>query len=234
MNDLSVKEAMEILHVSEDRIRRLIKRGDLPNTYLQDRKRWIPQREIDAYLQRQQQAPAPEAMLGSEPDLPPLHPEAEASLDEYVPEKPQPAPMPLAPAPKQTPVIEAAGAEEPVRPAHPSAWRESRPADESRTMIPIIAQPIDELEPSPVPPAETPSAPPTKQTPAPYQPGTIQPSTVHEQSFKWILVQTGIISTNWLEKLFRQIRTALERYKAKTFPDVPESENKEQASRPRL
>ena len=38
METLSVKEAMEQLHVSETTVRRMIKRGELPNAYKQDRK----------------------------------------------------------------------------------------------------------------------------------------------------------------------------------------------------
>ena len=43
MEKLSVKEAMEQLNLSETTIRRMIKRGDLPNTFKEDRKIWIPQ-----------------------------------------------------------------------------------------------------------------------------------------------------------------------------------------------
>lgn len=229
MNDLSVKEAMERLHVSETTIRRLIKRGDFPNVYLQDRKNRIPQSDIDAYLQRQQQALAPEAPGISEPDLPP----SETSPDKKAVAEPPPVITAPAPAPEQRPVIAEAIGQEPVHPTRTSVRPGSRPADETRTMIPIIAQPIEELEPSPLPAAEIPSALSDQQTPAPYQPGAIQPSSTHEQSFRWILVQTGIISTNWLEKLFKQIRTALERYKAKAFPESSQPENKDPASRPR-
>lgn len=168
MEKLSVKEAMEQLNLSETTIRRMIKRGDLPNTFKEDRKIWIPQSDIDAYLQQQQSGSSPESPSEAVPSAP----------AEIIPEEP------------------------PLRASEPEAVPEPRS---------IIAQPIEELDDG--------TDQEEVQEPVPYTPGSVQTSGEHEQSFKWIVVQAGILSTKWLEEIFHSIRTALEKYKKKSFPN---------------
>jgi len=168
MEKLSVKEAMEQLNLSETTIRRMIKRGDLPNTFKEDRKIWIPQSDIDAYLQQQQSDSSPESLSEAVPSAP----------AEIIPEEP------------------------PLRESEPEAVPEPRS---------IIAQPIEELDDG--------TDQEEVQEPTPYIPDPVQTSGAHEQSFKWIVVQAGILSTKWLEEIFHSMRVALEKYKKKSFPE---------------
>jgi excisionase family DNA binding protein len=202
MEKLSVKDAMEKLNVSETTIRRMIKRGDLPNITRENRKIWIPQSDIDAYLQKQQSEPpseaAPEPAVASAPE----------------PESPD---LPLEP-PKPQEVAQP----EPEAMPEPEEAPVAKPVPEPRS---IIAQPIDELDDDRQSPPSFSAAPEEQPTePATYSPGAVQPRAEHEQSFKWIVVQAGILSTKWLEKIFHSIRESLEKYKKKSFPKSSQKE----------
>ena len=218
MKDLSVKEATEVLNVSETTIRRMIKRGGLPNAYKKDRKNWIPQRDIDAYLEQQQQ----QAESVPEPETPSHGEEVQAQAAPEVS-----SPKPVA-GPKPTP--------EPEEPAASVPEKEELPVPstiEPQEPISTIAQPIDELE-TPGARPETPAEiiiPSTEEStapssqPVPYKSETMEPYQDREQSFKWVMLQATILSANWLEKIFRKLRLALERYKSKTFPDSKKPED---------
>jgi excisionase family DNA binding protein len=54
-DELSVKETAELVGVSKTTIYRLCKHGNFPNHSRRDDQIWIPRRDVDAYLQRQQQ-----------------------------------------------------------------------------------------------------------------------------------------------------------------------------------
>jgi excisionase family DNA binding protein len=202
MEKLSVKDAMAKLNVSETTIRRMIKRGDLPNITRENRKIWIPQSDIDAYLQKQQSAPpsdvSPEPAVAPtpEPESPelPLEPKKSQDISEPVPDPFQ--------EPEDVPA--------------------AKPVPEPRS---IIAQPIDELDDDRQATPSFSAAPEEQPTePAPYSPGAVQSRADHEQSFKWIAVQAGILSTKWLEEIFHSIRVALEKYKKKSFPKSSQEE----------
>lgn len=208
MEKLSIKDAMERLNVSETTIRRMIKRGDLPNATKENRKIWIPQRDIDAYLQQQQSSEiSPEPAVASVPktETPelPLQPKTPQEMSE-----PQPAIMPEP---------------EPVFAEEPEEAPVTRPVPEPRS---IIAQPIDELDDGTQSSTSSDTANSRERTsePVPYSPGAVQSRAEHEQSFKWIVVQAGILSTKWLEEIFHSFRVALEKYKNRSFPESPQKE----------
>lgn len=220
MNDFSVKEAMEALQVSESTIRRMVKRGDFPNAYRQEQKIWIPQRDITAYLQRQQQSPMPEAIAESESPPPEVAAQTEPVRAEVV--RPEPVLETQQRVlseeergiPERTPEVEPPPEEEPVKRIPPPV------TNERRTMIPVIAQPIEELEPpsqESMPTAQT-STPPTPQ-PIYSRTEALHAYKDREQSFQWIFLQAGILSVTWIEQIFKSLRVMLENYKTKRFPE---------------
>ena len=122
-DELSVKETAELVGVSKTTIYRLCKHGNFPNHSRRDDQIWIPRRDVDAYLQRQQQGETgdqepPATEIEATPPPPPTIPEPEeiAPLEtppveevqpESVPEvlqaKVEP-PTPATPIPSQTQV----------------------------------------------------------------------------------------------------------------------------------
>ncbi len=209
MEKLSVKDAMERLNVAETTIRRMIKRGDLPNIERENRKIWIPLGDIEAYEQKQAAAASNASVESADP------PFSAAAVD--APQKSvAPAPQPVSkasPEPEEAVII-------------------SEPEEVTPEFVPAptphatIAQPIDELDDktaSSISSEERVTVEPPSE-PVPYSPGTVQTHGEHEQSFKWIAVQAGILSTTWLEEIFHSIRVALEKYKKKSFPKSSQKE----------
>jgi excisionase family DNA binding protein len=208
MKELSVKEATEILKVSETTIRRMIKRGDLPNAHKQDQKLWIPQGDIDAYLQRQQEASAQEA-------------KAKPKSKTKAKAKPKPKPEPL---------TEAEVKIEP-KPSEPEVAPEPEKVPEPTPQEPEPAAPILEAEPAPV---ETPSVEESEPTPPPsieaetpvIEPEWVETLQHQKEIIKEHLVTAGIKSLGWLEQSFKTIRAKVEQYKAELL-EKDDSEKKE-------
>jgi excisionase family DNA binding protein len=202
MKELTIKEAIKVLNVSERTIRRMIKRGDLPNAQKRDRKILIPQSDIDAYLRKQQEeASAPKIESAPKPK-PKSKPKSKP--------KPKPKSKPKPPLkeakiePEPAPLVEA---EPELRPSEPE----------------VIPTPVEVPEPEPEPlAAEEPAkfapeeAPPEKE-PEPAIPPTAE--LEQGQAAKEFFVKAGITSLNWLEKNFKKMRDKLEEYKDRVFPD---------------
>lgn len=199
MKELSVKEVTEALKVSETTVRRMIKRGDLPNARRQDRKFWIPQSDVDTYLQQQQEAPGQETKAKPKPKpkvKPKAKPEPEAAplaeaevKGEPTPSEPEAAP-PLVEVPEPEP--------KPQEPEPPFSGPEAGP-------IPVETVPVEETEPTP---------PPTSEAESPViEPEWADPLQHQKEIIKEYLVNAGIKSLGWLEQTFKKIRAQIEQYK---------------------
>jgi excisionase family DNA binding protein len=236
MEKLSVKEAMEKLHVSETTIRRMIKRGDLPNAYKEDRKIVIPQSDIDAYLQHYQQ-PSGQVETRVKPETseqleasfvptPSQSPEPPVAVDADVADRATEAAV-IEESPEIAPAPELESQQEPRPEPEPKSVVEPEDAppvktEPAKVSPSAIAQPIEELDESP----ESSESKPIEAPPEPaYTSKSVPASQENEQSLKWVLVQAGILGATWLEEIFRSMRTALEKYKKEAFPGS--SDNKE-------
>jgi excisionase family DNA binding protein len=136
-DELSVRETAGLLGVSKTTIYRLCKHGDFPNHSRRDDQIWIPRRDVDAYLQRQQQgetggqespateieAAAPPPTIQEPEEITPLEtPPVEEAQPEPVPEVLQAQvepPTPATPIPFQTQVAPTSP------PAEEPQWRET-------------------------------------------------------------------------------------------------------------
>ena len=200
MKELTVKEATEVLTVSERTVRRMIKRGDLPNAHKKDRKILIPQSDIDAYLSKQQQQaseakqkPAPKAKAPSKPKP---KPSSRAKVKkEAKPSAPKAAPRPAEvskPKPK------------PQKPEAPASGPKAKPE-------PVKTPPVEEPRPTPPPSAE---APPTAEPVSPEgEPEWVETLQQQKEIIKEQLVSAGIKTLGWLEQSFKTIRAKVEQYK---------------------
>ena len=194
MKELSVKEATEVLKVSERTVRRMIKRGDLPNAHKKDRKILIPQSDIDAYLSKQQQQaseakqkPAPKTKAPSKPKP---KPSSKAKVKREVkPSAPKAAPRPAEvskPKPK------------PQEPEAPVPGPKAEPE-------PVKTPPVEEPRPTPPPTAEP-------ETPE-VEPEWVETLQQQKEIIKEQLVSAGIKTLGWLEQSFKTIRAKVEQYK---------------------
>ena len=228
MKELSVKEATELLHVSERTIHRMIKRGDFPNTYKRDRKIWIPQSDIDAYLQ-QHATSGPE--IESQPELQ-LEPEFTPEPPEIGPSElsptgetqaetaPKPSASPVAPAPKEAPAPEPRSqTPEPPIPG-PAGESSSSPILEAE-LAPVETQLVTEAQPEEQPPTPAPAVAASQSETRLLKPEWEK----NLQAVMQVLVDVGIISSGWLAQLFKTIHAKLEQYKAQTFPKSPEAKD---------
>ena len=75
MEKLTIKETMKRLNLAETTIRRMMKRGDLPNYDMVNRKIWIPLSDIEAYEQQQDTTTPPNAS-----ETPHVSPSADTEL----------------------------------------------------------------------------------------------------------------------------------------------------------
>lgn len=197
MKELTVKEATEVLNVSERTVRRMIKRGDLPKAHKKDRRVLIPQSDIDAYLSKQQQQaseakqkPAPKTKAPSKPK-----PSSKAKVKKAAkPSAPKAAPRPAEvskPKPK------------PQEPEAPAPGPKAKPEPK--------APPVEEPRPTPPPSAE---APPTAGPEAPEgEPEWVETLQQQKEIIKEQLVSAGVKTLGWLEQSFKTIRAKVEQYK---------------------
>jgi excisionase family DNA binding protein len=202
--DLSVREAAELMGVSKTTVYRLCRRGDFPNHYRRDQQIWIPRSDIDNYLQRKHQ----EETL--KPGPPGPGPEAE--------------PLPIS----QETVESAPIATPPAKELKPEPTEEVPQAEPEPPPLAEEVSPPGESELTP-PPEETPST--AELTPEPPlgEPQWVKTFRHKGQRMKRFLVNTGIAGASRLEQSLRKLRDKLEQYKARTFPEIPrsqESENK--------
>jgi len=238
MKELSVKEATELLNVSERTIRRMIKRGDFPNTYKRDQKIWIPQSDIDAYLQQQHATSGPE--IESQPE-PQVEPEFTPELPEMGPSElsptgetqaetaSKPSASPGAPAPKEVPAPEPRS-QTPEPPIHGPAGESSSSPILEAELAPVETQLVTESQPEEQLPTPEPVTPAAEVLPsvAASQSETrlLKPEWEKTlQTVMQVLVDVGIISSGWLAQLFKTIHAKLEQYKAQTFPESPEAKD---------
>jgi len=215
MEKLSVKDAKERLNVAENTIRRMIQRGDLPNVERVKRKIWIPLSDIEAYEQKRAAAAASKKQAKSAAAIP-----RKANAKAKKPPKAEQSETP-SPEPESKEVAEPVEAPEAEEAVVVSDTQEETPEPASMpTPKPrsTIAQPIDELDDG----GESVAPPEPSSEPVPYSSGAVQTHGEHEQSFKWVAVQAGILGTKWLEEIFHSIRITLEKYKKKSFPQSNE------------
>jgi excisionase family DNA binding protein len=198
MKELTVKEATEVLNVSERTVRRMIKRGDLPNAHKKDRKILIPQSDIDAYLSKQQQQAAEAKQKSAPKTKAPSKPKPSSKAKvkkEVKPAAPKAAPRPAEvskPKPK------------PQEPEAPAPGPKVKPE-------PVKTPPVEEPSPTPPPSAE---APPRAEAESPEgEPEWVETLQQQKEIIKEQLISAGVKTLGWLEQSFKTIRAKVEQYK---------------------
>lgn len=227
MKELSVKEVTEVLKVSETTVRRMIKRGDLPNAHRQNRKLWIPQSDIDAYLQRQQEASGQETKAKTKPKPKPK-PKAKPKPKPKAKSKIEPEPSPIAESEvtAEAEVAVEAEVKMELKPSEPEAafTPAEVPELEPKPQEPEPSAPVPEVEPTPVEAAPVeesePTPPPSPEAPPKTEPETpvIEPEWAdplqhQKEIIKEQLVNVGIKVLGWLEQSFKKIRAQIEQHK---------------------